>query len=122
MDAAEALSKAIRTVPDFPEPGIQFKDITPILGRPALLRQAVEALAEPFLEKGITQVIGVEARGFILGGMLAARLGAGFVPVRKNGKLPLPNSPRDLRPRVRHRHHRNAHRRARLVGPCPDPR
>ena len=88
MDTKDALRKAIRTVPDFPEPGIQFKDITPILGRPVLLRQAVEALAAPFLERGITHVIGVEARGFILGGMLAERLGAGFVPVRKRGKLP----------------------------------
>ena len=88
MDTTDALRAAIRTVPDFPEPGIQFKDITPILGRPELLQQAVEALAAPFLEKTITHVIGVEARGFILGGMLAGRLGAGFAPVRKSGKLP----------------------------------
>ncbi len=84
----DALARAIRTVADFPEPGIQFKDITPILADPALLRQAVEALAAPFAEGGVTKVIGVESRGFILGSLLAERLGAGFVPVRKAGKLP----------------------------------
>lgn len=88
MNSTDALREAIRTVPDFPEPGIQFKDITPILGRPALLGRAVEALVAPFAEDGITKVIGVESRGFILGAVLAERLGAGFVPVRKRGKLP----------------------------------
>lgn len=82
------LERAIRNVPDFPKPGIQFKDITPILADHHLMVQAVEALAEPFIESGITKVVGVEARGFILGSLLAARLGAGFVPVRKKGKLP----------------------------------
>lgn len=88
MIAIEDLKRAIRNVPDFPKPGVQFKDITPILSDPRLLSLAVEALAEPFLAKGVTKVIGIEARGFILGGMLASRLGAGFVPVRKKGKLP----------------------------------
>ncbi|MDX1547081.1 MAG: adenine phosphoribosyltransferase [Rhodothermales bacterium] len=88
MHAISPLEHAIRTVPDFPKPGIQFKDITPILADPALLRKAVEALAAPFLDDGITKVAGIEARGFILGAMLAQRLGAGFVPVRKHGKLP----------------------------------
>lgn len=83
-----ALHDAIRTIPDFPEPGIQFKDITPLLADPRLLRQAVKALAEPFEEARITKVIGIESRGFILGSVLADRLGAGFVPVRKAGKLP----------------------------------
>jgi adenine phosphoribosyltransferase len=83
-----ALEKAVRNVPDFPKPGIQFKDITPILADPALLRHAVAALAAPFEGQEITKVLGVEARGFILGAMLAHRLGAGFVPVRKRGKLP----------------------------------
>lgn len=82
------LERAIRNVPDFPKPGIQFKDITPVLADNRLLKQAVEALAEPFLGSGVTKVIGIEARGFILGSLLAARLEAGFVPVRKKGKLP----------------------------------
>ncbi|MFQ5570142.1 MAG: adenine phosphoribosyltransferase [Rhodothermales bacterium] len=88
MDIVASLEQAIRTIPDFPKPGIQFKDITPILNDPLLLCQAVEALAAPFVNDGITKVIGIEARGFILGSMLARHLGAGFVPVRKRGKLP----------------------------------
>lgn len=82
------LERAVRTVPDFPKPGIQFKDITPILADPALLRGVVSMLAEPYAGAGITKVVGIEARGFILGSMIANRLGAGFVPVRKAGKLP----------------------------------
>ncbi len=82
------LERAVRNVPDFPTPGIQFKDITPILADPNLLNRAVEALAHPFEQAGITKVVGIEARGFILGAMLAHHLGAGFVPVRKKGKLP----------------------------------
>jgi adenine phosphoribosyltransferase len=88
MDIATILAQAVRTIPDFPKPGIQFKDITPILSDPVLLPKAVEALAAPFLDEGITRVVGIEARGFILGAMLAKHLGAGFVPVRKRGKLP----------------------------------
>ncbi len=88
MDIVASLEQAVRTIPDFPKPGIQFKDITPILSDPELLNQVVEALAAPFMDDGITKVIGIEARGFILGAMLAHRLGAGFVPVRKRGKLP----------------------------------
>lgn len=83
-----ALRQHVRTVPDFPKPGIQFRDITPLLADPKLVREAVEALAEPYREEGITRVIGIESRGFILGAMLAEYLGAGFVPVRKQGKLP----------------------------------
>lgn len=82
------LYDAIRTIPDFPEPGIQFKDITPILADPKLLHAAAEAVIAPFREHGITQVVGIESRGFILGGIAAQMLGAGFVPVRKKGKLP----------------------------------
>ncbi|MEX2400535.1 MAG: adenine phosphoribosyltransferase [Rhodothermales bacterium] len=85
---AERLHAAVRTIPDFPSPGIQFKDITPILSDGKLLNHAVEALAGPFLDAGITKVVGIEARGFILGCPLARRLDAGFVPVRKHGKLP----------------------------------
>lgn len=85
---ADQLRDAVRTIPDFPSPGIQFKDITPILGDRDLLKQSVEALAAPYLDAGVTKVLGIEARGFIFGSMLAHRLGAGFVPVRKRGKLP----------------------------------
>jgi adenine phosphoribosyltransferase len=88
MTLADELARAVRTVRDFPEPGVQFKDITPILSDQALLRKAVQALAEPYMDQGITKVIGIEARGFILGSLLASHLGAGFVPVRKHGKLP----------------------------------
>ena len=88
MDIVAELEQAVRTIPDFPKPGIQFKDITPILSDSVLLHQAVEALAAPFRDDGITKVVGIEARGFILGPMLAQFLGAGFVPVRKRGKLP----------------------------------
>lgn len=82
------LLAAIRNVPDFPSPGIQFKDITPILARADLVRQAVHLLVEPWKSEGITKVIGIESRGFILGAMIAEALDAGFVPVRKEGKLP----------------------------------
>lgn len=83
-----ALRRALRTIPDFPEPGIQFQDITPLLADPALLSRTVDALAAPFREAGVTQVVGIEARGFILAPLVAERLGAGFVPMRKSGKLP----------------------------------
>lgn len=86
--AVADLQRAVRTVPDFPKPGIQFKDITPILDDPALVRKAVEALARPYEAQGVTKVIGIESRGFILGAMMAEHLGVGFVPVRKAGKLP----------------------------------
>lgn len=86
--AIDQLLRAVRTVPDFPKPGIQFKDITPILKDVALLRQAVAALAAPYEDTRVDKVVGMESRGFILGAMLANHLGAGFVPVRKKGKLP----------------------------------
>jgi adenine phosphoribosyltransferase len=84
----DSLAAAVRTIADFPQPGIQFKDITPILADARLLRQAVDGLAAPWRDQGITKVIGIESRGFILGAMLADELDAGFVPVRKQGKLP----------------------------------
>ncbi len=87
MTSAE-LAASIRSVPDFPEPGIQFKDITPLLASPDLLRQAVRLLVSPFENRGITHVVGIESRGFILGAMIADELGSGFIPVRKEGKLP----------------------------------
>lgn len=79
---------AVRTVPDFPQPGVQFKDLTPVLVDPALFGAALDRLAAPWADVGATHVAGVEARGFWFGPALAARLGAGFVPVRKPGKLP----------------------------------
>ncbi len=88
MISLDDLGRAVRNIADYPKPGIQFKDITPLLGRADLLVAAVEHLAAPYREAGVTKVVGVEARGFILGGLLARELGAGFVPVRKRGKLP----------------------------------
>ncbi|MCY4205378.1 MAG: adenine phosphoribosyltransferase [Bacteroidetes bacterium] len=88
MRPVQVLRSAIRTVPNFPKPGIQFKDITPILSDIDLLKLAVEQLALPFKEKRITKVIGVESRGFIMAPMIALELGASFIPVRKEGKLP----------------------------------
>jgi adenine phosphoribosyltransferase len=88
VQVVQALRSAIRDVPDFPTPGIVFKDVTPLLADAVLFRQATDALAAPFVDSGITHVVAVEARGFILGGPVAQRLGAGFIPVRKAGKLP----------------------------------
>lgn len=87
-DVASALSSHIREVPDFPEPGISFKDITPLLGDAVALRTSLDALAAPYLDAGIDQVLGTEARGFIFAAPVAHAIGAGFVPVRKAGKLP----------------------------------
>jgi len=84
----DRLAAAVRDVPDFPKPGILFRDVTPLLAAPDLFRETVERLAAPFLGAGITHVVGVESRGFWFGPALAERLGAGFVPVRKPGKLP----------------------------------
>ena len=83
-----AWSHAIRDVNDFPKPGILFKDITPLLADADGLRAAIEAMAAPWRDAGVQAVLGVEARGFILGAALALELDAGFVPVRKPGKLP----------------------------------
>jgi adenine phosphoribosyltransferase len=85
---AEELKAFIRDVPDFPKPGIVFKDITPLLRSPRALARTVELLAEPFREAGVTQVAAIESRGFIFGSCVARILGAGFVPIRKPGKLP----------------------------------
>ena len=82
------LNSLIRDVPDFPEPGVLFKDITPVLGDAAALAEVVEALANPYLDQGITKVAGIESRGFILATPVATALNAGFVPLRKPGKLP----------------------------------
>ncbi|HYC30902.1 MAG TPA: adenine phosphoribosyltransferase [Gemmatimonadales bacterium] len=79
---------ALRAIPDYPNPGIVFQDITPVLGNGPLFRDVVDAMAEPFRDDRVSHVVGIEARGFILGGAVAASLGAGFVPARKPGKLP----------------------------------
>jgi len=84
----EYLSSLIRDVPDFPEPGIVFKDITPVLGDGAAFSQLIAGLVEPFRDASISKVAGIEARGFVLATPVADHLGAGFVPVRKPGKLP----------------------------------
>ena len=78
----------LRAIPNYPKPGIIFQDITPVLRDGPLLRTVVDAMAEPFRELEISHVVGIEARGFILGGAVAINLGAGFVPARKPGKLP----------------------------------
>jgi adenine phosphoribosyltransferase len=78
----------IRDVPDFPEPGILFKDITPLLANHDVFSSSIAALADPFADVGITKVVGIEARGFIFAAPVANRLEAGFVPIRKAGKLP----------------------------------
>ena len=78
----------IRDVPDYPKPGIVFKDITPLLADASAFAATTEAMAAPFASLGVTHVVAIESRGFILGGPVAQRLGAGFVPVRKPGKLP----------------------------------
>jgi adenine phosphoribosyltransferase len=82
------LSRYIREVPDFPRPGILFKDITTLLKEPAVLDAAVRQLAEPYRNAGVSLVAGIESRGFILGAAVARDLGAGFVPIRKSGRLP----------------------------------
>lgn len=84
----ERLRSWIRNIPDFPKPGIQFKDITPLVKNPAMLRLAVHQLIHPFIGEGLTAAVGMEARGFIFGSLAAWELGIGFVPLRKPGKLP----------------------------------
>ena len=78
----------LRDVPDFPQPGVTFKDITPLLGDPRGLAIVVDRLSEPYIGTGITRVVGIESRGFIFAPAVAMRLDCGFVPVRKPGKLP----------------------------------
>ena len=82
------LRDAIRTIPDYPKPGILFRDITTLLGNARAFRRAVDELVQPFAGGKVDQVAGIEARGFILGGAVAHQLSAGFIPIRKKGKLP----------------------------------
>jgi adenine phosphoribosyltransferase len=85
---SERLKQLIRDIPDFPKQGIVFKDITTLLADGSAFAHAIDLLAERYRDHGIDRVVAMEARGFILGAPLAVRLGAGFVPVRKKGKLP----------------------------------
>lgn len=82
------LTQYIRDIPDFPKPGILFKDLTPLFGDAGALAETVARMADSAASAGITHVAGIESRGFILGGGIALRLGVGFIPIRKPGKLP----------------------------------
>jgi adenine phosphoribosyltransferase len=88
MKTHDDLAQSIRSIPDFPKPGILFRDITTLIKDKKAFKKAVELLAKPFAKEKIDYVVGVEARGFIFGGALATTLNAGFIPVRKKGKLP----------------------------------
>ena len=85
---ASELAAAIRSINDYPKPGIIFRDITTLLGNPRAFRRAVDELVQPYAGMKIDKIAGMEARGFILGGAVAHQLSAGFVPIRKKGKLP----------------------------------
>ena len=84
----DRVRQTLRVIPDYPKPGILFQDITPVLRDGVLLSEVVLEMSRPFRDSRITHVVGIEARGFILGGAVATALGAGFVPARKPGKLP----------------------------------
>ncbi len=81
----DRLKQAIRTIPDYPKPGVQFRDITTLLGNAEAFRETVDELVEPWANEKVDRVAGIEARGFILGGAMAHQLRAGFVPIRKKG-------------------------------------
>jgi len=84
----DELIAAIRNIPDYPKPGVMFRDITTLLGKPRAFRRAIDELVHPYAGNGVAKVAGIEARGFILGGAMAHQLSTGFVPIRKKGKLP----------------------------------
>ena len=84
----ETLLSAIRTIPDYPRPGVLFRDITTLLGDARAFRRAVDELVHPYAGSKIDKIAGIEARGFILGGAIAHQLSSGFIPIRKKGKLP----------------------------------
>lgn len=88
MSIEESVKSLLRDVPDFPKPGIVFKDITPLLSNPAIRRKVVTSIAEHFYDQNIQAIAAVEARGFIFGSLLAQELAIPFVPIRKAGKLP----------------------------------
>ena len=93
----ERLRNRIRAIPDYPQDGVIFRDISPLLGDPSAMRLAVHQLLHPFLGQDITAVAGMEARGFIFGALVAWELSAAFVPLRKPGKLPAPTDRADYR-------------------------
>ncbi len=105
------LKDHVRDIPDFPRPGVVFKDITPLLADGKAFRYSVDAIADHFAGHRVDKVLGIEARGFIVAAPVAHRFGAGFVPVRKAGKLPWQRRAPGLRPRVRHRRPRDPLRR-----------
>lgn len=82
------LISAIRNIPDYPKPGVMFRDITTLLGNPRAFRRAIDELVHPYAGTKVDKIAGIEARGFILGGAIAHQLSSGFVPIRKKGKLP----------------------------------
>jgi adenine phosphoribosyltransferase len=88
MEFEHDLKASVRTIPDYPKPGIMFRDITTLLGNARAFRRAVDELVQPWAGSKIDKVAGIEARGFILGGAVAHQVSAGFVPIRKKGKLP----------------------------------
>ncbi|MEO0497655.1 MAG: adenine phosphoribosyltransferase [Pseudomonadota bacterium] len=84
----QELISSIRNIPDYPKPGIMFRDITTLFGQPKAFRRAIDELVHPYAGTNVSQVVGIEARGFIMGGAMAHQLSTGFVPIRKKGKLP----------------------------------
>jgi adenine phosphoribosyltransferase len=86
----QELAALVRAIPDFPRPGVMFRDVTPLLASAAAFARCIDALAEPWQGRGVQALAGIEARGFIFGAALAQKLQAGFVPLRKPGKLPPP--------------------------------
>jgi len=84
----QTLLESIRTIPDYPKPGVLFRDITTLLGNARAFRRAIDELVHPYAGNKIEKIAGIEARGFILGGAMAHQLSSGFVPIRKKGKLP----------------------------------
>ncbi|KPF89655.1 adenine phosphoribosyltransferase [Rhodopseudomonas sp. AAP120] len=88
QDLIHDLKASVRTIPDYPKPGIMFRDITTLLGDPRSFRRAIDELVHPWAGSKIDKVAGIEARGFIIGGAIAHQVSSGFVPIRKKGKLP----------------------------------
>ncbi len=88
MHTTKPLTDYIRTIPDFPVPGVQFRDVTTLFAEPVAFRRAIDDLAAPYRDDGIDVVVALDARGFVLGGAIAYNLGLPFVPIRKKGKLP----------------------------------
>ena len=115
----QRLESKIRAIPGFPEPGVVFRDITPLVGDPAMLRLAVHQLVHPFIGEDIDAVAGMEARGFIFGVLAAQELNVGFVPLRKPGKLPYDVQSVLLRAGIRHGIPGSPHRRHQSGGSHP---